>query len=330
MTLCVLSLDNLIRQFELSLSYDEPDHIVELGGGQIPRRKKGYNADMGQFTPVGLTFGHHVPNFSAATLFVLMENGDIYLICPVLPRMCRVSRTDLEMFVVQVEHSADVLAQKQLSNQSPLLQRWLKQILLQLEASMLETDRDLGIDMITFTRPKAFHFDPQPQGPLLFNRTSINHAQANVEHSFSDLSVVTVASLVAIATIEFGGNLEMNLLVGDIIPSWTIPSSKENCLLPTVRTFESVKLDSSDLAQPYFFTADVAYPYKFWAYSHSSIFEITTLTWLRDEVDSFGMSQLSLSEDYEELRTKAPNTVVEKCFLDLSESYVIHLFDRSF
>lgn len=92
--LLILSLNGIIRMFDLSKSTDEPEQTFYLCGD--PKYKRGIVPNQTEFNAVSFCFGKQSQfinsysnvGWSEMTIYGLLESGSIVSICPVLPYSC--------------------------------------------------------------------------------------------------------------------------------------------------------------------------------------------------------------------------------------------------
>lgn len=174
-TLLILSTDSHLRVFELSLS----PHVAEQDIPLFSSPRRGYTVDFDIPVPVSFTFGQG-SEWTSWTIFILTRDGDVYILCPILPTKCILPRSEITRLKTLISLDSESARAKEhcsLAERETCLNqtRWISDILGQISmgefmgvtASPAFTGLDIG-DMVSFKRPNKVRPTPQLQGPVLF------------------------------------------------------------------------------------------------------------------------------------------------------------------
>ncbi|KTW28403.1 hypothetical protein T552_01665 [Pneumocystis carinii B80] len=300
-TILVLSSDAVIRVFELSLSFEESEQSIDLISGTGRTRKKGsFIVDEDVFQVSDFCFDSKANEWSLFTLYVLLQNGDIYSICPLVPTNCMVQRSYLNRLACyistksqQLEKSKDSTSSISLENESIRMQtRWISDILGQVSlindyglGSPLSQNLDMQ-DLVTFRRPNISKFPVLIQGPFLFQPAPLEFSSQHVTAS----NIITLGTnVVGILIISYAdGKIDVCVEVERVEPKWVL--SKDEEFPPPVNylaTYETITvLDSKNacdsrenVALNTFLIQDVTKTNTFYFYYKTCIYSVV-LGWL--------------------------------------------------
>ncbi|KAK7203755.1 hypothetical protein BZA70DRAFT_281996 [Myxozyma melibiosi] len=98
--LIVLCSDNVLRMFDLSYSYDEPEQVFEFGAPQQDRRASTFGLlDDDCMEMVSMCFGVPEQGLGTMSLYVLSSEGDICVLAPFIPRYCAIERESINLML---------------------------------------------------------------------------------------------------------------------------------------------------------------------------------------------------------------------------------------
>ncbi|KAJ1798138.1 hypothetical protein LPJ59_002694, partial [Coemansia sp. RSA 2399] len=181
--LLVLHATGTIKIFDVSEDLDSPEQIVSLFGA-----KEAGSSAFAMSHAVSFCLGSNTSaGWSRVTVFVLTNTGDLYSLCPVLPRRCCIEREWLEGLLEsaeldvrewqaeEYEASERVYTPPELANARAAV-KWLEQVLELdkgktapvLPASLGSPSVASGNDCMYLILPVGIVQTPVPQGPYLF------------------------------------------------------------------------------------------------------------------------------------------------------------------
>ncbi|KAK9461723.1 uncharacterized protein V1516DRAFT_250267 [Lipomyces oligophaga] len=85
-SILVLSSDRVLRLFDLDSSRDDPDRIYDFNSASNPQEFSYGLTDEVKVIPVSMCFGIREQGPGQATLYILSDDGNIYVLSPFLPR----------------------------------------------------------------------------------------------------------------------------------------------------------------------------------------------------------------------------------------------------
>ncbi|KAK9467802.1 hypothetical protein V1512DRAFT_260116 [Lipomyces arxii] len=94
-SLVVLSSDGMIIMFDLVYSYEQPELSFNLRQSSSQDFSYGFSDSM-ELVPTSMCFGVADQGLGEMALYVLMESGDIYALCPFIPRQCVMERGTMQ------------------------------------------------------------------------------------------------------------------------------------------------------------------------------------------------------------------------------------------
>lgn len=96
--LVVLTSDSHVRSYDLMTNPETPDQVIELSQSQQNSGSIGIGLE-DPFEPVSICFGKAGDSHSRLTLYVLSKEGDVFAVCPFVPRSFILTENDLaELF----------------------------------------------------------------------------------------------------------------------------------------------------------------------------------------------------------------------------------------
>ncbi|KAJ2557775.1 hypothetical protein EV175_001139 [Coemansia sp. RSA 1933] len=181
--LLVLYATGTIKMFDVSEDLDNPEQIVSLFGA-----KEAGSSAFAMNHAVSFCLGSNTSaGWSRVTVFVLTNTGDLYSLCPVLPRRCCVEREWLEGLLESAEldvreWQAEEYETRERVHTPPELAtartaaKWLRQVLdldkgkaaSVLPASLGSSSVATGDGCAYLILPSGLVQTPVPQGPYLF------------------------------------------------------------------------------------------------------------------------------------------------------------------
>jgi hypothetical protein len=247
-TIVILSSDSHLRVFELSLS----PHIAEQDIPLFPSPKRGYTVDFDIPVPVSFTFGTG-SEWTLWTIFILTRDGDIYVLCPIMPTKCVSTRTAVNRMkaiisyrgeTARLDESCSKGEKETCLNQT----RWISDILGQISmgdfmgvtASPAFTGVDTG-DTVSFKRPNKVRPTPEIQGPVLFQPAPA--PMDNVLCEANDIAYLDTEGLGVVVITWQGGRVDVGVLLATIEGVWHVKGmTGEELSEITVAAYESINL----------------------------------------------------------------------------------------
>ncbi|CCJ29972.1 unnamed protein product [Pneumocystis jirovecii] len=290
----------IIRVFELSLSFEESEQAIDLISRTGRTRKKGsfvVNEDIFQVSD--FCFDSKANEWSLFTLHVLLQNGDIYSICPLIPSNCMVQRAYLDRLACYISTKTQQL--NKIKNDPTLISheeenmrlqtRWISDILGQIS---LINDYGLGSplsqsldahDLVTFSRPNISRFPVLVQGPFLFQPAPLEFSS---KHVMASNIIALGTNTIGILAISYtDGKIDICIEVDRIEPKWFLNKNEQYQSTNYLSTYESIMvMDSKNVLKPTennvkdsFLIRDLRRADTFYFYYKTSIYSIM-LGWL--------------------------------------------------
>ena len=259
-SLLVLTTDAVVREYDVTHNVDEPQQTLACAPPRARARGGAFSADDDDSgVAVALAVGDcGTSDWLTLTLFVLMQNGDVWALCPFLPRHA-VLRT-------QMVHALAALESREAHSGAPL--RFVGALLRQIGSGAAGEVAHVASPHIA-ARP------PRPQGPLLFQPPPLE-LDEECAPAASDLLVTALGDgaaripLVCIANCD--GRIDVCVLAQPLAPAW-----EEAARPPTLSVYESIDLGLAAHARV-LLTADPLYPDTFVATSRHDV-HVVALAW---------------------------------------------------
>ncbi|KAG4304556.1 hypothetical protein PORY_001949 [Pneumocystis oryctolagi] len=255
--ICLFKSFLIIRVFELSLSFEESEQTIDLISGTGRTRKKGsFIVDEDVFQVSDFCFDSKANEWSLFTLHVLLQNGDIYSICPLVPKNCMVQRTYLDRLACHISTKTQKLDKDKDSSASAspenenirLQKRWISDVLGQISlndyglGSPLAQSLDAQ-DMIIFCRPNVSKLPILVQGPFLFQPAPLEFSS---EHVIASNIIALGTNTIGILAISYtDGKIDVCIEVDRIEPKWFLNKNEKVQLTNYLATYESITVTDS-------------------------------------------------------------------------------------
>lgn len=270
-SLLVLTTDAVVREYDVTHNVDEPQQTLTCA--PLPRAHAharggggggAFSADDDDScVAVALAVGDcGTSDWLTLTLFVLMQNGDVWALCPFLPRHA-VLRT-------QTVHALAALESREAHSGAPL--RFVGALLRQIGGSGAAGGAG---ELAHVTSPHIAARPPRPQGPLLFQPPPLE-LDEECAPAASDLLVTALGDgaaripLLCIANCD--GRVDICILAEPLAPAWDEPARP-----PTLSVYESIDLGVAAHTRV-LLTADPLYPDTFVATSRHDV-HVVALAW---------------------------------------------------
>ncbi|WFD33639.1 hypothetical protein MCUN1_000452 [Malassezia cuniculi] len=276
-SLLVLTADGVVREYDVTRNVDEPQQTIAC----VPRRNKRsvFSAeDDDSSVAVSLAVGASCTtgDWLMLSLFVLMQNGDVWALCPFLPKHAVVN-------VRAIHALASVESKKPAEGGAPL--RYVGALLRQI------SDGELA----RVTSPHIVAMPPKPQGPLRFKPEPVE-LDDEYAPAASDLLLTQIGGdgaprvpILCIASCD--GRVDICLVAEPIGPSWDKPTP------PTLAVYESIDLALGGHDDRVFLSADPLYPDTFVATSRSAVHVVSFQSWAESLLAAVGVADQSALGD---------------------------------
>ncbi|KAG5519929.1 hypothetical protein PMAC_000206 [Pneumocystis sp. 'macacae'] len=250
-TILVLSSDAVIR-------FEESEQVIDLISRTGRTRKKGsFVVDEDIFQVSDFCFDSKANEWSLFTLHILLQNGDIYSICPLTPNNCMVQRTYLDRLACyistktqQLNKIKDDTALISYEEENIRLQtRWISDILGQIS---LINNYGLGSplsqnlntqDLVTFCRPNISKFPVLVQGPFLFQPAPLEFSSKHVVAS--NIIALGTNTIGVLAISYTDGKIDICIEVDRIEPKWLLNKNEHYQSISYLSTYESIMVMDS-------------------------------------------------------------------------------------
>lgn len=245
-SLLALTEDGLVREYDVLRDVDEPQQTIACTPGASARRSAFSADDDEAGVAVAYALGDTdaampdaddlalAPSWLFLTLFVLMRNGDVWAICPFLPKRASVP-------------SARIAA---LQDDDGLAKRYVADLVKQLPDEDTSLDGERG--MANVTAPASVPHRAVPQGPFLLRPAPVdrNDEEAAVASDVfaARLPAPLGTSAAPLDVLGIGardGTIQLCLLAEPIAPRWARAAP------PTLVVYETIVLPLDSPARTY-------------------------------------------------------------------------------
>ncbi|KAK9476627.1 hypothetical protein V1514DRAFT_364391 [Lipomyces japonicus] len=217
--LVVLTSDSRILLFDLTVSHDVPEREVDVCKDQL----QGYSfglSDTSALDASSICFGSADYGMGEMLLYILTSDGDVYALCPFIPRRCAISRSSLYRlleWVVAESKTTDTTTSQFEKFRKRQQFNWVTDLVLQSEdasnlAGVSRRTNNYGEleELAVFDRPDLQKFSEKLQGPW-----SIRPYPKNLYKSGNATDIVSLDSEnIGILLIAYSGG-RVNIFLQD-------------------------------------------------------------------------------------------------------------------
>ncbi|EPX71613.1 nucleoporin Nup82 [Schizosaccharomyces octosporus yFS286] len=280
----VLLNETHLTLYEVENGYLNPDYAIPLSFSDKP--SNAFDVDAEGHVPVSFTFNHSTHGWSAFVVYILTISGDVFALCPVMPRHALISRTILQQLSSEVSEYHQTCIDSENAQQ---LLRWITKLIGDAALSSelnsrsgfsLEDSNEFSnfSNVLALQRPDDFTLLPALQGPFLIQPL---RGDDILDNCCDIVSLGTpVIDVIVISTAS--GQIDLFLCPSKLSGKWSLPSqrnepSKPLVLSPihTLRPF-TTKTDYTTIHYDHFS------PLTFTVYHANGAHSIDVETWVRD------------------------------------------------
>ncbi|KAF8929829.1 hypothetical protein BGZ47_000863 [Haplosporangium gracile] len=236
--LVVLTHDGLLRMYDVAVDIDEPEQVFSFRDEGVASRAYG----MEVFQAASFCFGSKHSPWGQLAVYGLTREGDLYMVCPVMPQTCMLHAADLNEIHEQVDESAS-----QESFDTALVKKnWINKVVESIQP------HPFSEDMVLVQNPTLKSGKVTRQGPFLYKPAPID-LDDDDNRAFDILCLENeVAEVFAMA--HSSGKVDICIALDRPTGRWSLPSKlktrgtygldddDEEERLPEVSVYESVDL----------------------------------------------------------------------------------------
>ncbi|KAJ8097857.1 hypothetical protein POJ06DRAFT_260304 [Lipomyces tetrasporus] len=224
--LVVLSSDRVVRMFDFVYNYEEPEQVFDFSHNLAQDFSFGLSDSVGM-EPVSMCFGVKDQGLGEMALYVLMEDGDICVLCPFIPRQCAMERQSIQIMLEWAlsedrDVDSDITKIERFRRRQQL--NWIADVAVQSNdisksVGMAPRMNELGevIDLGVFDRPDTDKFRVRLQGPVSIRPYPKLLYKAGRACDIISLEVDDIALLVTVST---AGRVNINIQESPIGALW--------------------------------------------------------------------------------------------------------------
>jgi len=331
----VLASDSILRMFDLSKDLDEPEQAFDLSPAAdrvVYKPSKGYSysaADVAdeREDAVSFCFGDAdelTNGWEPFSIFFVLRNGHIYVLCPVLPYRSVVRRKHLEalagLISIKLQHAQQLASQyNDLSNQAQInLYRkqgiWVREALMSANShatpSTLDSISDVDLrfmdqEFVTVSHQYQSELgDLQCQGPFIVTPQSQVHEDIDA----SDICCLSTDPVGVIIVTYKNGQVDELMQIEKTEPAWVLISEEDKdddveppitYELPRLSLYETLDLDIAGKIhnQGLAIVRDSMYSDVYYIYHNAGAHAVTISGWLDVLKDMKMKMELQASEE---------------------------------
>ncbi|KAF9130722.1 hypothetical protein BG015_003966 [Linnemannia schmuckeri] len=236
--LVVLTHDGLLRMYDVATDIDEPEQLFSFRDEGVASRAYG----METVQAASFCFGSKHSPWGQLAVYGLTREGDLYMVCPVMPQTCMLNVADLDEIRKQVDESAS-----QESFDTALVKKnWINKVVESIQP------HPFSEDMVLVQNPALKSGKVSRQGPFLYKPAPID-LDDDDNRAYDILCLENeVAEVFAMA--HSSGKVDICIALDRPTGRWSLPSKlktrgtygldddDEEERLPEVSVYESVDL----------------------------------------------------------------------------------------
>ncbi|KAH7032466.1 nuclear pore component-domain-containing protein [Linnemannia elongata] len=238
--LVVLTHDGLLRMYDVAADIDEPEQIYSFRDEGVTSRAYG----MDVLQAASFCFGSKYSPWGQLAVYGLTREGDLYMVCPVMPQTCTLNATDLDEIRKQIEESAS-----QESPETALVKKnWINKVVESIQP------HPFSEEMVLVQNPSLKSGKVSRQGPFLYKPAPID-LDDDDNRAYDILCLENeVAEVIAMA--HSSGKVDICIALDRPTGRWSLPSKPKTRgtygldddddddeeRLPEVSVYESVDL----------------------------------------------------------------------------------------
>ncbi|ORX91102.1 hypothetical protein K493DRAFT_287243 [Basidiobolus meristosporus CBS 931.73] len=306
--LVILTKDGILRMYDIASDIEEPEQSFDFARNDLASGFSGrntYSAESDGKEAVSFCFGSAKKDWGPFTAYVLMRNGDVYSLCPLMPKASVCSKGLLSNLsaLVQSQQIPQFLNRSVFTDdieitQESLQSYWINEVVD--NARLLNTDilafgaegQESEEELVHIIKPKSVRAQPLVQGPYLLQPAPVEISDDDIEAS--DLLYVD-ADPVGILAIAFGdGKIDICLEVEPVTAQWDVGQDLiEDEELPVLAVYESINLglidtfgekdpseqSSMSIQNHPSLVLDPVYPDTFYCFHEAGAHSIVTKAW---------------------------------------------------
>ncbi|KAG0363855.1 hypothetical protein BC939DRAFT_503493 [Gamsiella multidivaricata] len=238
----VMTHDNLLRMYDVATDFEEPEQIFSFAEEGQTSGTYGLDVDFA----ASFCFGSKSFEWGRLTVYSITQNGDVYMMCPVMPGSCLLEAADLEAIRAKLEQKSAPGTESQHLEQ--VRRDWLE--------CLLETvqPHPYSDEMVIVESPVLKHAKVARQGPFLFQPAPIE--LEDDDNRAYDILCLEVEAAEVLALAFSSGKVDLCIVVDRPSARWTIPrklrsngayaldddDDEEDDPLPIISAYESIDL----------------------------------------------------------------------------------------
>ncbi|KAL1924463.1 uncharacterized protein VTP21DRAFT_4117 [Calcarisporiella thermophila] len=262
--LMVLTNDGVLRIYDVAKNIEEPETTLRFPAS---RRAGTFSVDSFR-EAVSFCIGNGTQDWGMFTVYVLMNTGEVYSMCPVLPGRCYIDRSHLQNLACLVRAKSDQISK--LADQNPddfeflhqqytLQQRWLDEVFSKLRQDELTIAdiKEQPSEREVISPPKDFPYPIYLQGPYVLQSAidDNDETEDDIEEEASDILSLETAPVGVVAVAYAGGRVNVYLEVERAEAMWNLDAIEgmaglNEPELLTLSLYECVYLNGRATQQP--------------------------------------------------------------------------------
>ena len=306
-SLVVLTEDGIVREYDVAHDVDEPQQVLNVFPGSALRSAAAFSADDDdERCAAALAFhtgAENEPSWRLCTLYALSRAGDLWAVCPFLPRHAAVPRGALVALAAAEAQRA--------AGAAPLPVRYLADLVRQMrdvpdaDVSLDDGDESDGAaphSTCAVDVPASVPYRTAPQGPfrLCPAPRELDEAVASVASDVAVLHVRQGAAAVDVVVIGArDGSVHVGLLAAPVSPHWAGRIAGPPAVPPTLIVHETIDLqlpaprDELLTGNALMFATDPLYPDTVFVAHRHGVHVLLLSPWLEPLLEALASGERS-------------------------------------
>ncbi|KAF9902043.1 hypothetical protein EC991_005399 [Linnemannia zychae] len=235
--LVVLTHDGSLRMYDVAVDINEPEQVFSFRAEGVAAGGYGLEA----LQAASFCFGSKYSPWGQLAVYGLTQDGDLYMICPVMPKVCVMEKADLDEIRDQIEESAS----EESAEIAWVKKNWITKVT---ESAQSHPFADA---LVIVQNPTLRTGQVSRQGPFLYKPAPIE-LDDDDNRAYDILCLENEAAEVLVMA-HSSGKVDICIALDRPTGHWTLPpkanvrgtfglGDDENYLLPEVCVYESIDL----------------------------------------------------------------------------------------
>ncbi|KAG0338394.1 hypothetical protein BG004_007247, partial [Podila humilis] len=205
----IMTQDNILRMYDVANNVDEPEQVFNFAGEGHTSNSYGLDVE----DAASFCFGSKSSPWGKITVYSITEYGNIYMMCPVLPRECVINTTDFHDIRSQLESPERFAGES--GAQQEIRRGWIKELNVTVKPHPFADDLVVAKNPI-FRKGKVLR-----QGPFSYHPAPIE--LDDDDNRVYDMLCLETEAADIFAVAHSSGRVDITIALDRPSPQWSLP-----------------------------------------------------------------------------------------------------------